>query len=175
VNVELGELYNLKRGGFKANSEYLTAAQQVLAMLLKADVTFSFIGLLSFYRAQLQVHQALTSPLVNVMTVDACQGREFEYVVLDTVISDDQGFSLGFLTDSRKINVALSRAKHGLILVGSDKMAQVRYSNAGARVWSRLIEYHRERGGVVNLRVDSSQIREKFAISGDQYRSARLS
>ncbi len=87
---------------------------------------------------------------MNVTTIDVCQNREFRYVILDTVISDDQEFSLEFLTDSRKINVALSRAKHDLITVDSVKMTQVRYSNTSAKVWSRLIEYHRQSEDVVN-------------------------
>ena len=43
------------------------------------------------------------------MTVDACQGREFDYVVVDTVSPGGQDFGLGFLTDPKKNLMSLSQ------------------------------------------------------------------
>jgi regulator of nonsense transcripts 1 len=54
----------------------------------------------------------------NVRTVDSWQGREIEYMIFSTVRSNKDG-GLGFLSNERRINVALTRAKHGMIILGN--------------------------------------------------------
>ena len=60
--------------------------------------------------------------LQNLMidTVDAFQGREKEYIILSCVRSGDTETTfLGFLNDQRRLNVAITRAKKGVIVVGN--------------------------------------------------------
>jgi len=54
---------------------------------------------------------------VQVHTVDAAQGKEFDIVVYSAVRSNRKG-TIGFLKDARRLNVALSRARDGLLIVG---------------------------------------------------------
>lgn len=71
--------------------------------------------------------QALNVRLnVTVQTVDACQGSEFEYVVLSTVRSNrKQGQAgIGFVASKQRINVAISRAQRKLVVVGDRRTMQ---------------------------------------------------
>lgn len=54
---------------------------------------------------------------LEVGTIDGFQGREKEVVVVDLVRSNDEG-ALGFLADTRRMNVALTRARRALLVVG---------------------------------------------------------
>lgn len=59
--------------------------------------------------------------LVEINTVDKFQGSERDIIIYDIVRSDSNKSTLGFLQDYRRINVALSRAKRLLIIVGDSE------------------------------------------------------
>jgi superfamily I DNA and/or RNA helicase len=77
------------------------------------------IAVISPYDAQVQrIRQLLADlPDLEVDTVDGFQGREKEAVVVSLVRSNDRG-DLGFVADIRRINVALTRARKKLIIIG---------------------------------------------------------
>lgn len=54
----------------------------------------------------------------NVRTVDSWQGREKEIMIFSAVRCNHRG-SIGFLENERRTNVALTRAMHGMIIVGN--------------------------------------------------------
>jgi superfamily I DNA and/or RNA helicase len=54
---------------------------------------------------------------VEIDTVDGFQGREKEAVVISLVRSNSHG-EVGFLSDTRRMNVAMTRAKRKLIVIG---------------------------------------------------------
>lgn len=60
---------------------------------------------------------------IEINTVDAFQGRETDIVFYSIVRSNDKG-SLGFLKDVRRLNVAFSRARELLVVVGDHRCAQ---------------------------------------------------
>jgi superfamily I DNA and/or RNA helicase len=73
------------------------------------------------YHAQARLLRELLAPAVQagleVGTVDGFQGREKEAIVVDLVRSNDAG-EIGFLADRRRMNVALTRARRFLLVVG---------------------------------------------------------
>ena len=57
-------------------------------------------------------------PDVEINTVDGFQGREKDIIIMSCVRSNDNG-TIGFLSDRRRMNVAITRAKYGLYIIGS--------------------------------------------------------
>ncbi|HZX94297.1 MAG TPA: AAA domain-containing protein [Myxococcales bacterium] len=88
--------------------------RKLLAMLPAQD-----IAVISPYEAQVQKLRQLLADAgeLEIDTVDGFQGREKEAVVVSLVRSNDQG-ELGFVADIRRINVALTRARKKLIVIG---------------------------------------------------------
>ena len=85
------------------------------------------VGVVTPYRAQkrlilslLQKHQPLkkATSFIKVNTVDGFQGREEDVVIVSTVRSNPHG-GIGFLADSRRMNVAMTRARHSCVVVGN--------------------------------------------------------
>ncbi len=94
--------------------------------LLEERVDFAVI---SPYRAQVQYlrslikHDETLRPLrsqITVNTVDAFQGQERDVVLVSLVRANDDG-QIGFLNDLRRMNVAITRARFKLIILGSSK------------------------------------------------------
>ena len=84
------------------------------------------VGLISPYKGQVQLlrqlfkHDAFWKPLrglVTINTVDGFQGQERDIIVISMVRSNEEG-QVGFLRDLRRMNVAITRARMKLIIVG---------------------------------------------------------
>ncbi|XP_076012061.1 DNA replication ATP-dependent helicase/nuclease DNA2 [Genypterus blacodes] len=96
----------------------------LLSLLMKAGCRPGDIGVIAPYRQQLKsISALLQSPLftgVEVNTVDKYQGRDKSVIVLSFVRSTAEEGKLGeLLKDWRRLNVAVTRAKHKLLMVGS--------------------------------------------------------
>ena len=85
------------------------------------------VGLISPYRAQVQYLRGLIKRtpffkpfrhLISVNTVDGFQGQERDVIIISLVRSNDDG-NIGFLRDLRRMNVAMTRARMKLIIIGS--------------------------------------------------------
>eukprot|EP00904_Undaria_pinnatifida_P014250 jgi/Undpi1/9956/HiC_scaffold_28.g12410.m1 len=80
------------------------------------------VGVISPYRSQVQLLQAELKPSypsLEINTIDKYQGRDKEVIVVSFVRSNAEGTVGHLLRDWRRLNVALSRAKRKLVLVGS--------------------------------------------------------
>jgi len=86
--------------------------------LVERGVPADGIGIITPYAAQARLlRDLLGSDTFEVDTVDGFQGREKEAILISLVRSNDQQ-EIGFLADVRRMNVAMTRAKRKLIVVG---------------------------------------------------------
>ena len=89
-----------------------------LNRLLELGVKGSEIALIGPYSAQVRLLSSLVKdPLIEVDSVDGFQGREKEVVILSLVRSNVEG-EMGFLADTRRMNVAMTRARRKLVVIG---------------------------------------------------------
>ncbi|CAK8990004.1 unnamed protein product [Durusdinium trenchii] len=93
------------------------------------------VALLTFYKGQLEeLMKAVPNDLdVEVLTVDACQGSEFDFVILSTVRANRE-LRLGFVKDAQRICVATSRSRLQLFVVGH------RQTLSGDGDWRKVAE-----------------------------------
>jgi hypothetical protein len=164
LNVLDGKLFTARKGGSKANPVYAAAVQRVVNRLIAKGARGDSIGILTFYQAQRHLHDLFSPPSVQVMTVDASQGREFDFVVLDLVTPGGNRYGLGFVAEPTRINVGLSRAKHGLVFVGSKVMADLKHQNKGPKIWAEIIRSHAANGALQTVSADGRRFEEKLSL-----------
>ena len=92
---------------------------------------------LELKRALDREHQELECLSLECNTVDAFQGREADIAVYSVTRSNSRG-DLGFLRDRRRLNVALSRARIGLGIVGDVGFVR---SASGYNPWTKVLDY----------------------------------
>lgn len=103
-------------------AEYFTKIGKQRVLEERIDV-----GIISPYRAQVQYLKKLIKKyeffkpyrrLISVNTVDGFQGQERDVILISLVRSNDEG-QIGFLKDLRRMNVAMTRARMKLIILGN--------------------------------------------------------
>jgi ATP-dependent RNA/DNA helicase IGHMBP2 len=108
-----GEQQDEESGSYFNESEIEVISKLIVDENL--DPTNSFV--LSPYSAQVKRLKEQLGKAWHVSTVDSIQGQETATVIISCTRSNESQ-SIGFLADLRRMNVALSRAKHRLIIIG---------------------------------------------------------
>ncbi|SCV69006.1 BQ2448_2026 [Microbotryum intermedium] len=147
--------------------------EKIVTRFFKSGVLPSQIGVITPYEGQrsyvvsyMQFNGSLKKELykdVEVASVDAFQGREKDYIIVSCVRSNEhQG--IGFLDDPRRLNVALTRAKYGCVILGNPKvLSKVRHffsfrfchsefenlSSTQHALWHYLLTHYKEKGCLV--------------------------
>ena len=107
------------------------------------------VGIISGYQAQVSTltreidpsNQARWQNLqIEVATVDSFQGRECDVVLYSTVRSNPEG-NIGFLRDYRRVNVALSRARSLLVIVGDHRMMRYAATGMDENPFAKVLEH----------------------------------
>ena len=134
-------------GSYKnlAEIEHTCRLLKRLNFLARARGTQYEVAVLSGYASQkLEIkraldreHQELECLSLECNTVDAFQGREADIAIYSVTRSNDRG-DLGFLRDRRRLNVALSRARIGLAIVGNAGFVR---SASGYNPWKKVLDY----------------------------------
>ncbi len=123
------------------NAEEAELLLSHLKKLLALGVKPGEIAVISPYSAQVRLLTSrMPDPAIEVDSVDGFQGREKELVMLSLVRSNMEG-ELGFLADTRRMNVAMTRAKRKLVVIGdSATLSKIPF-------YERFIKYAESAGG----------------------------
>ncbi|XP_068706006.1 5'-3' DNA helicase ZGRF1-like isoform X2 [Montipora foliosa] len=146
--------YNVAKGKEECGSDgsYYNEAEArfvvfVIECLLKSGVEPAQIGVITLYKSQLHtIANNLTASrasshaelkAIQISTVDAFQGGEKDIIILSCVRTDH----IGFIDCDRRTNVALTRAKRHLVIIGNLKMLSCN------TLWGKVIDHCREAPG----------------------------
>ncbi len=105
-------------GASRLNPQEADVVCRKVHALLDAGIPVGAVAVIAPYAAQVRLlRQRLAVPGLEIDSVDGFQGREKEAVVLSLVRSNRDG-DVGFLADIRRMNVALTRARRKLLVIG---------------------------------------------------------
>jgi len=119
-----------EEGKSKSNIDEAAKVVSIVDDLLAAgDITTQDIGVISPYNGQVRLLTDLFYQAggfedgepyhgLEIKSVDGYQGREKEIIIFSAVRANESG-EIGFLSDKRRLNVAITRAKRGLIVLGN--------------------------------------------------------
>ena len=160
-NVSSG--YEENENNSYINKNEVFSVFQCVNKLIENKVEIKNIGVITFYSAQKQrfyekFYTKEKYQELKIDTVDGFQGMEMDYIIISTVRANIYG-NLGFLKSEKRLNVSLTRAKKGLILVGNAKCLAKRPG-----VFRDLISFYSSNGLIVNDPFKNCKIVEKEEI-----------
>ncbi|MFM5881937.1 IGHMBP2 family helicase [Methanobrevibacter gottschalkii] len=145
--INTSNVYNNKEKRLKDSKSIINPVESEITInivknYLESGIDNEDIGIISPYADQVKVIQDNTP--VEVKTVDGFQGREKEIIIISTVRSNNNG-NIGFLKDLRRLNVAITRAKRKLIIVGNKETLK------NSPTYKRLIEFIENENLLIDL------------------------
>ena len=113
---------------------------QLTAALIRTDgIDTSRLAFISPYSGQVDKARQQLPAGIRISTIDSFQGQEKEIVIVSLVRSNDESV-IGFLKDYRRMNVAMTRAKEQLLMIGDS-------ATLGADPFYRALLDYIERNG----------------------------
>ncbi|KAI0336542.1 P-loop containing nucleoside triphosphate hydrolase protein [Cubamyces sp. BRFM 1775] len=113
--------------GSRCNENEASVVKMWVDQLASAGVLPSQIAVITPYQAQVTLLTSLLRPVygaeLEIGSVDGMQGREKEAVIISLVRSNDKR-EVGFLKDKRRLNVAMTRARRHLCVIGDSSTVQ---------------------------------------------------
>ena len=145
-----------------ADSFLNNGEMRIIMDFLESHPTAQSLGVISLYGAQCALfHRKMPDSPIRFSTVDAFQGNEKDVIILSTVRSK----SIGFSADPCRLNVAITRARSQLIIVGNRELLE------RDNLWKRVLAYIAKNGRFL----DSASVRMWLVCSANtDYSSAIL-
>ncbi|XP_031482358.1 regulator of nonsense transcripts 1 homolog [Nymphaea colorata] len=174
--VQMGQEEISASGTSYLNRTEAANVEKIVTTFLRSGVVPSQIGVITPYegqRAYIVNHMSRNGALrqqlykeIEVASVDSFQGREKDYIILSCVRSNEhQG--IGFLNDPRRLNVALTRARYGIVILGNPKVLSKQ------PLWNSLLTHYKEHeclveGPLNNLKQSMVQFQKPKKIYNDR-------
>ncbi|KAA3469182.1 regulator of nonsense transcripts 1-like protein [Gossypium australe] len=145
--VQMGQEEISASGTSYLNRTEAANVEKIVTTFLRSGVVPSQIGVITPYEGQrayivnyMSRNGSLRQQLykeIEVASVDSFQGREKDYIIVSCVRSNEhQG--IGFLNDPRRLNVALTRARYGIVILGNPKVLSKQ------PLWNGLLTHYKE-------------------------------
>ncbi|MQL87365.1 hypothetical protein Taro_019923, partial [Colocasia esculenta] len=174
--VQMGQEEISASGTSYLNRTEAANVEKIVTTFLRSGVVPSQIGVITPYEGQrayivnyMSRNGSLRQQLykeIEVASVDSFQGREKDYIILSCVRSNEhQG--IGFLNDPRRLNVALTRARYGIVILGNPKVLSKQ------PLWNSLLTHYKEHeclveGPLNNLKQSMVQFQKPKKIYSDR-------
>ncbi|RAL50676.1 hypothetical protein DM860_015823 [Cuscuta australis] len=174
--VQMGQEEISSSGTSYLNRTEAAHVEKIVTTFLKSGVVPSQIGVITPYEGQrayvvnyMSRNGSLRQQLykeIEVASVDSFQGREKDFIILSCVRSNEhQG--IGFLNDPRRLNVALTRARYGIVILGNPKVL------SRQPLWNSLLSHFKEHeclveGPLNNLKQSMVQFQKPKKIYNDR-------
>ena len=140
LNIQKEELS--ENGISYFNSYEAEKIKEISITLIQSGVDGKDIGIITPYLGQKNYLKKIMSNTIfnqiEIESVDSFQGREKDYIIISTVRKNDEGI-IGFLAEPRRLNVSLTRAKNGLIIIGN--ASTLAKTN---NLWKTLIKFYQD-------------------------------
>ena len=149
------------RGSRITNTVECTLTAHLVTTLIRAGVPPTTIGVITFYRSQLallrsEIKSVAGTTAANELemhTADKYQGRDKEVIILSCVRSNTDGSIGELLKDWRRVNVAITRAKSKLIIIGSKST----FGQSEDKVLEGLVKIMNEQGWTQDLPANATE------------------
>jgi superfamily I DNA and/or RNA helicase len=145
----------------KCNRGQATLCREVCRLLKPPSTSQSLpdhsIIVLTPYTRQIELLRT-TLEGVEVFSIDGFQGREADIIIFVTVRCNVKK-EMGFLKDMRRLNVAMTRAKTGVIVIG-DSATLCEGEDASNEIWGRLVK------SCVRVQLEKPEVAEKSKVKG---------
>ena len=112
----------------------------VVVKLIQVGVKPENIGIITPYLAQkffLSRDEHIRKE-VQISSVDGFQGKEKDYILISCVRSNED-VGIGFLSEINRINVAITRARYGMVICGNEKTLRTNPD------WKKLLDFYKEK------------------------------
>jgi DNA polymerase III delta prime subunit len=130
-------------------NEFEVALCKDITSIIRRRVRKAKLAVIAMYNSQVNRLQGALKGIVppeDIESVDAFEGRESDGVILSLVRSNDRA-AIGFLNDPNRVNVAISRAKKLLVIVGDSKTV----IGGAPELFGPLFEHCKEEGLVAGV------------------------
>lgn len=147
------------KGGSYQNFVEAMTVIEVIRSLVECKCPQNRIGVITSYTGQrlllmnLLVQHGLKD--VECSSVNMFQGREMDYIVYSCVRSNTRK-EVGFLKDPKRLNVALTRARYGMVVVGNASLL------CNEQLWSTYVNYHKNHRTLVEGSITSWRIKRSL-------------
>ncbi|KAM5328344.1 putative helicase senataxin isoform 1-T2 [Glossophaga mutica] len=148
---DVGDGLERRENDSYVNVQEIKVVMELIKLLKdkRKDVTFRNVGIITHYKAQkMMIQKELDKEFegrgpAEVDTVDAFQGRQKDCIIVTCVRANTVQGSIGFLASLQRLNVAITRAKYSLFILGHLRTLM------DNQHWNHLIQDAQRRGAII--------------------------